>query len=168
MTKHTVLLSLLLASALLSGCSNRPAGMPLLCPCNITVTQDGVPLAGASVLMTNLSDDAVGKAWTPSGTTDSQGVARMKTNAQYEGVAAGKYRVVVEKFETESSKLGPQPPVDSPEYEAWSHKSASEILAQYALVEVIYSSSKTPHEVEIAKGENNHTVDVGKAVRIKQ
>ena len=125
-------------------------------------------MEGASVIMTNLSDTAVGTAWTPSGTTDSQGVARMRTNAQHEGAAAGKYRVVVEKFEVEPSKLGPQPPVDSPEYEAWSHKSAEETLARYALVEVLYSSSKTPHEVEITKGENNHTIDVGKAVRIKQ
>jgi len=167
MTKYTLSLPLLLLAVLLVGCSDRPADMPPLFPCNITVTQDGVALEGASVRMVN-SDSAVGNAWTPSGTTDAGGVARMMTNAQYAGAAAGKYRITVEKFETEPSKLGPQPPVDSPEYEAWSHRSASETLTQYALVEAIYSSSQTPHEIEVTKGANDVTIDVGKAVRIKQ
>ena len=158
---------LLLPLLLFSGCSDRPAGMPPLYSCNITVTQDGVPLEGAAVRMLNLSDTAGGEAWTPIGTTDAGGVARMMTNAQYYGAAAGRYRITVEKFETEPSKLGPQPPVDTPEYEAWSHRSSMETLSQYALVEVLYSSSRTPHEIEVTKGTNNHTIDVGKAIRVR-
>ena len=171
MTKRTVFLPLLLISILLAGCSGGPAGMPPLFPCSITVTQEGVPLEGAVVRMVNLSDEAIGMAWTPIATTDANGVARMMTNAQYDGVAAGKYRIVVEKFESEPSRLGPPPPVDSPEYEAWSHRSAAETRAQYALVNSRYSSSNSPHEVEITRGgrgANDHTIDVGVPVRVRQ
>jgi len=166
MPKSIVVLLLLFSVALL-GCSNRPSGMPALYPCKITVTQDGTPLADASVVLVNISDTEKGQAWAPMGKTDSSGVAVMRTNAQYNGAAAGKYRIIVEKTETEPSKLGPPPAADSTEYEAWSEKSANENLAQFALVEAVYSSSKTPHEIDIEKGANDKTIDVGKAVRVK-
>lgn len=164
-----VMIAITLLSMLVpgTGCSNRPSGMPSLYPCKITVTQDGAPLADARVTMVNISDTETGDAWTPAGMTDSSGVAVMRTNNQYDGAAAGTYRIVVEKIETEPSRLGAPPPADSPEYEAWADKSANENLAQYALVEATYSSSKTPHEIEVAKGSNEKTVDVGKAVKIK-
>ena len=109
----------------------------------------------------------IGNAWVPMGKTDANGVAVMQTNAQYPGAAAGKYRIVVEKTETEPSKLGPPPPADSPEYETRSMKNASEDLVQYTLVETVYSSSKTPHEIDVGKGASEKTIDVGKAVKVK-
>jgi len=158
---------LLSLSVTIFGCSNRPLGMPSLYPCSITVTQDGAPLADASVILVNISDVDKGQAWAPMGRTDSGGVAVMRTNSQYNGAATGKYRIIVEKVETEPSKLGSPPPADTPEYEVWSSKSANENLAQFALVEAVYSSSKTPHEIEVGKGANEKTIDVGKAVRKK-
>jgi len=167
MQKFIVIL-LLSFSVTLFGCSNRPSGMPALYPCKITVTQDGTPLADASVVLVNISDTEKGQAWAPMGKTDSSGVAVMMTNAQYNGAAAGKYRIIVDKTETEPSKLGPPPATDSPEYEAWSEKSANEDLTQFSLVETVYSSSETPHEIDVGKGTNEKTVDVGKVVRIKR
>ena len=158
---------LLSLSVTLFGCSNRPSGMPALHPCSITVTQDGTPLTDASVVLVNISDTDKGQAWAPMGKTDSSGVAVMRTNAQYNGAAAGKYRIIVEKTETEPSKLGPPPPADTPEYEVWSGKNANENLAQFTLVETVYSSSKAPHEIDVGKGSNDKTIDVGKAVRVK-
>ena len=151
----------------LFGCSHRPSGMPTMYPCKITVTQDGAPLAGASVVLVCISDTAMGNAWTPMGKTDSSGVAVMMTNGTYSGAAAGTYRIIVDKSETEPSKIGPPPPADTPEHEAWSEKIANEDRVQFALVEAVYSSSETPHEIDVGKGANDKTIDVGKAVRVK-
>lgn len=159
-----ILLSIFIAC---SGCSNRPAGMPGLSPCKIIVTQDGAPLAGASVVMIN-SDTTTGEDWTPMGTTDQSGVAVMRTNAQYDGAAVGKYKIVVTKTETEESKLGPPPPPDSPDYDNWAHKNANENIASFNVVEATYSSPKTtPHEIEVTKGSNEVKIDVGKPIRVK-
>ena len=158
---------LLSLSVTIFGCSNRPSGMPSLYPCSITVTQEGAPLADASVILVNISDTEKGQAWTPAGKTDSNGVAVMRTNSQYNGAATGKYRIIVEKVETEPSKLGPPPSADTPEYEVWSDKIANENLAQFALVEAVYSSSTTPHEIDVGRGANDKTIDVGKAVHVK-
>ena len=119
-------------------------------------------------MLINVSEPEVGNAWAPMAKTDSGGIAVMHTNSQYQGVPTGKYRIIVDKIETEPSKLGPPPSVDSPGYEAWAQKNADEKLAQYILVETIYSSSQTPHEIEVGKGTNNKTIDVGKAVKIKR
>ena len=166
MQKYILFLLLLLSVSLFS-CSNRPPGMPVLYPCKITVIQGEAPLADATVILINVSDIATGQAWAPMGKTNSSGVAVMMTNAQYSGAAAGKYQIIVEKRDMEPSKLGPPPAADSPEYDAWSEKRANEDLALLTLIDEVYSSSKTPHEIEVGKGPNEKTIDVGKAVRIK-
>ena len=168
MPKKLIVVTLLSIFVFFSGCSYRPPGMPVLYPCKITVTQEGVPLADASVMLINISSTDVGNAWAPMGKTNSNGVAVMQTNAQYSGAAAGKYRIIVDKSEFDPSKVGPHPPIDSPEFAAWERKRDSEVLAEYYLVEAVYSSPQTPHEIDVSKGSNEMTIDVGKAVRIKK
>jgi len=99
--------------------------------------------------------------------TDSNGVAVIRTNAQYPGAAAGKYRITVEKYEPEQSRLGPPPAPDTPAYARWEERVANEDLGQYSLIEVIYASPETPLEIEVGRGTNDKTIDVGKPVRIK-
>jgi len=168
MPKNFIVAILLLIFISLSGCSNRPPGMPPLYPCTITVTQEGVALADASVMLVNISAADVGNAWTPMGKTDSNGVAVVRTNAQYQGAAAGKYKIIIEKREFDPSKVGPHPPIDSPEFAAWERKRDSEVLAEYDLVEAVYSTPQTPHEIDVRKGTNNLTIDVGKAIRVRK
>ena len=163
-----VAIPLLLLSVLLLGCSGNPAGMPVLYPCKITVTQEGTPLADATVIMSNVSDPAIGDAWSAAGRTDSNGVAVIQTNGQYPGAPAGAYKIIVEKINTESAKFGPRPPAGTPELVDWEDKTTfDDTVFRVTLVESLYSSSKTPHEIEIKKGANEKSIDVGKPVKIK-
>jgi len=163
-----VIISLLSLSVSLLGCSGRPAGMPALYPCKITVTQEDVPLADATVIMSNVSDPTLGDAWSAMGRTDSDGVAVIQTNGQYPGAPAGTYKIIVEKINTESARFGPRPPAGTPELVDWEDKTTfDDTVFRVTLVEPLYSSSNTPHEIEVKKGTNEMSIDVGKAVKIK-
>ncbi|MDR2441223.1 MAG: hypothetical protein LBE12_17820 [Planctomycetaceae bacterium] len=154
------------------GCSFQqlPDDLPTLYPCKIMVIQDGQPLIGASVILhlTDPNTENRGKSWIPMGLTDEKGVAVIKTNARYDGAPLGKYKILVNKTEHETSKLEPAPPEDSPDYARWLEKSRTEKLNEFGLVETIYSDAqKTPHDIEITPNSNQKNIDVGKAVRNK-
>lgn len=154
---------------LVLGCSDRPAGMPALYPCKITITQEDAPLVDASVVLSNISDPALGDTWSAAGRTDSSGVAVIQTNGQYAGAPGGTYKIIVEKINTESAKFGPRPPAGTPELVDWEDKTAFDTtISRVILVEPLYSSSSTPHEIEVKKGNNDVSIDVGKAVKIKR
>ena len=91
-------LALLALGALLlcmTGCNRpeRPDGFPVLYPCEVAITLDGVPLEGANVKLN--SPDA---RWPPGGITNAQGVARINTYS-HPGAPAGEYKVLVSKYE---------------------------------------------------------------------
>ena len=83
------------------GCKDksRPADLPDdMSPCEITITQDGTPLAGATVDLqytTNVK-------YNTSGVTDENGVAIMKTYG-YAGAQQGTAKVRVDKLVTEGA-----------------------------------------------------------------
>ena len=160
-------ISLILGLLVCVGCSsNLPDGLPRLYPCQITVIQDGAPLADAVV---TLQSPEAGQLWFPMGTTDVSGVAVMDTNGRYPGAPEGVFKVLVFKGVSEPSRLGPPPPEDSPEYGAWAARASEEVRNEYIVVDPIYNdAATTPHEIKIeTRGRNEMTVDVGKAVRIR-
>ena len=140
----------------LTGCGEKfPDGMPPPVPCEIIVMQDGNPLEGAVVRLQPIGDSS----WDAVGRTDASGKAVVYTMDQYKGAVAGKYKVIVSKTETEESKG-----VVSSE-EALGRDTS---LASFYLVEEQFGmASTTTLEIEAVKGTPTHTVDVGKAVRIK-
>ena len=137
-----------------SGCGEKlPAGMPKPVPCTIVVTQEGQPLADAVVSLEPTDD---GK-WGAIGKTDESGKAIVFTMDRYQGAVPGKYRVAVNKSETEK-----------PTGQVTSSADKSTSLAGYDLVEEKYRSKVTsPLEIEVVKGTLEYPVDAGKAVRIK-
>jgi hypothetical protein len=80
----------------IAGCG-KPAKMPKLFPCQITVTDGGTPVADARISM---ADESSSESWAINGITNSSGVAKMSTtytNYTASGVPQGTFRVAVNK-----------------------------------------------------------------------
>jgi hypothetical protein len=141
---------------LIFGCNGkpRPDGTPPLVACSIFVQQEKTPLIDANVSL--IPED--GSQWNAAGTTDASGVAKLYTLSQYEGVAIGRYKVVVSKMETIPGMLGSSD---------GSTKGTPD--PHFNLVELQYSDpTKTPLTLEIVKGTSRYEIDAGKAVRIQE
>ncbi|MDR0871050.1 MAG: carboxypeptidase-like regulatory domain-containing protein [Planctomycetaceae bacterium] len=141
----------------LSGCGDdsRPKDLPALYPCSLTITQEGgKPLDGATVELKPLDG---GTRYNPLQFTDANGVAVMTTYT-FNGVPAGKYKVLVTKNIEEETTT--------------TDKNTGEPVvvggAKYRYVEKIYSDVQTtPLEIEITGKEKKvvQTFDVGKAIK---
>jgi len=142
------------------GCQGekKPDGMPALHKTTLTFTQDGKPLADATITLMPL--DAANTKWPSGGTTDSSGVLKVKTMTKYDGLPEGKYLVGVTKTETEGT-AAPVESSDSP-----GARPAVSTQKSYYLVEKQYRLANTSGlEVEVKPGKNEKTLEVGKAVR---
>jgi len=150
-------------ATLFSGCAQeqKPDGLPDLYPCTLTLTQDGQPLAGATVQV--LSADADGK-WSAGGTTDEQGKVILVTYGKYQGVQAGKHKVVVSKQESDVPEGEMEAGIVVP-----GSGGGGTLPTSYTLVEKEYTSQETtPLELEIVPDQDNdQTFECGKAIREK-
>jgi hypothetical protein len=96
--KNYYILILLFSGLLfgIAGCG-KPANMPKLFPCQITVTDGGTPVGGVRVSM---ADESSGESWSINGITDSSGVAKMSTtytNYTASGVPQGMFKIAIDK-----------------------------------------------------------------------
>ena len=152
--------------ALLAGCQRtfKPDGFPPTFPVGVTVTQEGAPLAMATVKLIP-ADGA--RDWVSSAMTDESGQAVMFTYGRFAGVPKGKFKVVVIKTESDVSKIAP--PTNTSDERAmaiYNRNMQNERLKDYALVEAIYGDPETtPLELEV-KGRTTQAFDVGKKVRV--
>ncbi|MBQ9873390.1 MAG: carboxypeptidase regulatory-like domain-containing protein [Thermoguttaceae bacterium] len=147
------------------GCGKKkPDGMPDLQPTLLTVTQGGAPLSGA---MVNLKSTDASNKWTCGGTTDEKGVAALVTHGQYKGVPIGKYKVSVNKTIGEGDPP-PRTPFNEETARAWKeYHDAGKTYEEFYVVDQKYATvDATPLEIEVVKGKNNLTADVGEAVKI--
>lgn len=88
-----------------AGCnrSDRPADLPQLTPCTLTVTaEDGVPVEGALVQL--LSDQAPASLWNAGGITGPEGKLIPLVQGKWPGVVPGTYKVMVKKFNVVKEK----------------------------------------------------------------
>jgi hypothetical protein len=147
--RYIVFLCLLIP--FLSGCnqSQRPAGLPPLHPCTITVTQNGVPVTDVSVQLIAKEESV----WPVTGITDTSGNAALVTYGRFQGVPVGDYIVVLSKRLTES---------DTP-----ANEYVSGITHVYSLIDNKYSTAETSSlEMSVKKGRNSMSFDIGSPVRI--
>ena len=79
----------------------KPADMPELIPCEITVKLDGSPLSGATLRFLSTSSGSSKETWSVSGTTNASGVAKMQTYGEFIGVPEGEYIVLISKSQTD-------------------------------------------------------------------
>ena len=140
----------------LFGCSpsDRPEGLPTLYPCEITVIQEGVPLAGANV--TFIGD----QPWAIGGGTDDKGVARIFTHGKFEGAPVGTYSVLITKTVLEGAPTPEER--DNPSYTGGGGTMYSTVDRKFGVLDT------TPFTIEIIAGKNSQTFDVEKAVRVPQ
>ena len=139
MTNHFIRACLFAFTVLLfSGCSGEPLppGIPKLYPATLTVIQDGKPLAGAGVILTNVDPSS---DWSAGGATDQNGVLKLRTLGRYDGAPVGTYRVSVQKIIEDNT---------------------------FQVVDPKFARGVTELEVEITPRNFHFTVDVGPAVRI--
>jgi len=147
---------LLISLFLLCGCSDpsRPADLPPLFPCTITVIQGGVPLEGAFVELVLMPD---GQKFRPSAATDANGNAEILTYG-FVGAPVGRYKILIRKSIDDNIVYGTN------EYGERVEISADRFMViaeRYSRIET------TPHEVEVTTRRTQLTVDVGEAVRIR-
>jgi len=144
------------ALMLVLGCTKgpeRPSDLPKLFPCTITVTQEGQPLPESGVFLESVDSSAKYKS--SSGITNTEGVVSFRTFG-FDGVPAGKYKIVVRKTAEEG---GVQQETSPNVFQMINTKT-------YSLVKKEFSSAATsPLEIEIKETPNTQTVDVGAAVR---
>lgn len=155
---------------ILTGCYNgaaKPADLPKLISCKISVSQDNAPLNGVYVTLKDVNGN---QKWFPGGQTNADGVAEISTNGRYKGVPLGKYKVVFSMLESEKSNLPPPPPENDPKYEVWLVQSQAEVLPVYTLIEKQYiNENTTPCEIEVVAGKGVVAdFNVGKKVREKK
>ncbi|GHT26359.1 hypothetical protein FACS18942_03670 [Planctomycetales bacterium] len=158
--KHFLLLVVLCSLFIaVSGCQSalKPSDLPKLYPCTLTITQKGQMLAGAVVEL--IAQDTDKAKYVPLQRTGEKGVVVMTTYG-FDGVPAGKYKVVITKNIEETTKQ-----LD---------KNTGETIikdgTRYRTVEAVYSgAATTPLEIEITGKERNVklNLDAGKAVKQK-
>ncbi|GHT37143.1 hypothetical protein FACS189427_09750 [Planctomycetales bacterium] len=166
--KHTIFSTApvfgLILFIVLSGCTEqRPDLFPQTFPVTMTVTQEGKPLAEASVSLR-----ASGVQWSVGGVTGADGKVKLVTNG-YPGAPAGKYKVVIIKQVNEGLEERNKITAEG----NGSDKSIADAkkikVRYYSLVKPEYNSEeKTPVEVEITTSTKNLTVDAGPAVKIEE
>jgi hypothetical protein len=150
---------IIVALPLLIGCtkSSKPSDLPPLYPCTLTFTQDGVPLAEATVRLISTTE----MKYHPASETGSDGKIAMTTYG-FPGVPADKYKVTVIKEILDNVVYRDNPSTGRKEMASFK---------RYRTVEPVYSSAdSSPLELEITGREKKieQTFDVGKAVRIER
>lgn len=155
MNKIVFLSCLIIASVCVSGCSKSalPEGFPKLYPCEITVNQDGAPLEGATV---TLMPKDPANVYSSSGVTDASGKAVLKTYG-HAGAPLGTSAIVVTKAIDEGGT-----PIHDPDTGNFVRNAGA---STFSYVEKNFTKKETTIlEIEVLKGKNEKTVDVGKAV----
>jgi hypothetical protein len=151
--RRSLKIFVVLTLATFLGCSRSklPPDLPKLVPCQITIQQEGKPLAEANVFLS----PADGSKWNATGATNAQGLTTPWTQGFYAGVAEGKYKVLVSKQEI----------VNPPEVTSSASGQKEGETKVYNLVEEIYGEAdKTPLTIEVSSSQKELTLDVGKAV----
>jgi hypothetical protein len=159
MTRLLFFVTIIFSVALFVGCgsSSKPSDLPVLYPCTLTFTQEGIPLAGAIVEL--VAQDANNAKYVPVQHTADDGTAKMSTYG-FAGVPAGKYKIIVTKIVEDEI--------------ATRDEGTGETIFvgsdRHRMTDIIYSDAKTtPLEIEVTGKEKNmkRTFNVGKAIKVK-
>jgi len=137
----------LLCTLLGCGGQPKPAGLPNLYRCQVTVTMGGKPVDGAIITFAPEAGQ-----WSANGRTDANGVAQMKTHATYDGAPAGKFKVGVNKISVGERAKTP----DGESYEEGLKAYLETVKTQKSLIpDELTTAAKSPIGVEVKAGADN-------------
>ena len=146
-----------------SGCSGGYKGGERLYPVTITVTKNGSPFEDATVVLVREGGTKIINA---GGITDQNGIAKIKVDAQWDGVPEGKYKVAVGKSSSVEGDLSTEEykKLGLLEKEAYDQKMAKKLSSVKLLVpEVIARTATTPLTIDVtSSGNNSATFDIDK------
>lgn len=153
---------------LTAGCGEpRPEGLPELYPVTLTITQDGAPLADASVTL--FPQDSALARWPSGGQTDASGNVQITTFAKYPGAPAGTFKVTVTKLVTEGDPLPTHPGRNATREQIVEYDRAMK-TGSFQAFHVVSAEHRTPNTTPLSidvssSGPNTITLDVGAAVK---
>jgi len=153
-----VLVVVLLVTSSACNKKQKPADLPPLHPVKLTVIQDGNPMEGATV---SLIADGTNVRFTTAGVTGKDGVATIKTDAEWPGAPAGKYKVCIKKL-----VMPPEDPADaSLSFEERKAKAGARSDQTKSVVDSKFLRPRTtPLSIEVTENGVTETLDVGAAV----
>ena len=137
---------LLFATAGCGGGPEMPENIPPLTPTTITVTYNGEPVEGASIVLAPESGE-----FPAAGLTDASGTAVMKTEGMYAGVAAGNYLASVTKLEKVDNNIGTAP-TDPAKYAEYQKKLESRKIPKHLVPEKYSSFGTSGLSVAVTEG----------------
>ncbi|MDO4587444.1 MAG: hypothetical protein Q4C95_09120 [Planctomycetia bacterium] len=156
MKKIVTFIALMFGIIGFAGCKgqSRPADLPPLVPCVVSVIQDAKPLEGAIVNF--VGADGSNSKYQATGVTNSEGKATLSTYG-YEGVPEGKYKVCIWKNLTEGVE----------QIENADGEMVSTDGVEYRTVDMQYfSADSTPFEITVTGKEmEEKSFDVGESIK---
>lgn len=149
--------TLLTLSMLGCGGKPRPEGLPELYPVRFVVTQEGTPLADATV---QFVPDGNSK-WSTGGVTGTDGSLIPNTHGEFPGIPLGKYKVIVTKILKEGDPI-PSTPMNDEEKKAWdAYWKSGKTEKQFNCVEKKYGGNDTPLIIEVKADSKEIPLDAG-------
>jgi len=147
----------------IAGCTGGYPGDERLYPVSVTVTENGSPLTDAVVVLLREGGKKIINA---GGITDKNGVAIIKTDAQWDGVPEGTYKVAIAKSSSVEEEISSEEyqKLDMAERERYNQKMEKKHASVKLLVpEVIARTESTPLTIEVTPSQNNTaTFDIAK------
>ena len=143
------------------GCGKGYQGGERLYPVSVTVTKDGSPLASATVVL--LRED--GETINAGGVTDGSGVAKIKVDAQWDGVPAGTYKVMINKDVQVQEEMSRDEynKLELLEKEAYDNKMYEKRMSMPPPVPKVLSGMESPLSIEVTgSGDNTASFDISK------
>jgi hypothetical protein len=146
------------------GCGDdRPSDMPPLQLVVLTFTLDEKPLPEAIVTLYSTEPNF---KWSVGGGTDERGQIVLMTNGRYTGAPEGKYKITVDRVIRNSPPIPHESKL--PEDEKQRQKVFDDIDQQTTITRIVdekfLDEKKTPLKLEVVKGKNKQTFDLGKPV----
>jgi hypothetical protein len=135
--------------------------MPPLQSVVLTFTLDKKNLSEAIVTLYSAEPNF---KWSVGGGTDKNGQVILMTNGRYIGAPEGKYKITVDKVVRNSPPIPHES--ELPEDEEQRKKIFNDIDRQTIIIRIVdekfLDEKKTPLELEVVKGKNEQTFDLGK------